>query len=137
MKTPEDQSRGDARPPPADRARLHPSTREVLRELLGPAGPEVSFAEAVTLQLLRTAAARGGGSLDEERGIAMRVASLLDDPERSGAPAELSRDAEAVSSFFQNADLLVAGSPRADAVALLVMRALEIVNRTEGARRPG
>ena len=136
MTTSRDRSQGHSRPHTAAgalwRDRLHPSTLELLRDRLGLAGPEHSFAGAVTLQLLRSAIAHGGGSLEGEHRIAQRVAALVADPDGAEGVAALARDAEMLSSFFQNVDLLyAASSPRADAVALLVMRALEIVDRTD------
>ncbi len=106
---------------------LPTATAAWLRERLCD-GAALPFAAAVVLHLTR----RPGGDAAHAasgREIACRVVELLDDPAAPGAAQRLAADPPTLASFFQNADLLFEhGFAGADAVALLVMRALEILD---------
>ena len=105
--------------------RLGDGVLALLRERLGDAG--APFAEAVTLQLTRAGAAAAA-----EDGTARRVSEIVASPGGEQWPGRLAADPELLSSFFQNVDLLYRhGFAEADAVGLLIMRALEMAGSSQ------
>lgn len=113
---------------------LRPSTRAWLADALPPelGAAALPFAEAVIAQVAHPLgappAARPGA---RERLVARRVVRLLaasvrPDPAPARAAARLAGDPTLLAAAFQNVDLLYAHRcPRADAVSLLVMGAIE------------
>lgn len=110
--------------------RLRGETEGWLRARLGAGSAALPFAAAVTLQLARTPGL--AASAAEEREVARRVAALLDAPAGPGTAASLAADPPLLAAVFQNADLLFAHHfPGADAVSLLVMEALALLEPSD------
>lgn len=92
--------------------------RGVLREAGHPSA--LSFLEAVTGQVAHR------GDPQDEREVGQRALALLLHPGAENAAARLVGEPPMLAAFFQNVDLLFEHhDPGADAVAGLVMRALE------------
>lgn len=88
-------------------------------------GPHRAAAALPFLDAVAAQVARHGG---EERAAGERALALLRDPDAPDAPARLVAEPPMLAAFFQNVDLLyLHHDPRADRVAGLVMRALELL----------
>ena len=101
----------------------------LLRERLAADPAALPFAEAVFAQLVGPAGALAGAPPAARDALAVHLADTLlagaRDPE--AAAPRLLAEPPLAAAFFQNLDLLYASaSPHADAISLLLMRALEL-----------
>lgn len=90
------------------------------------------FLAAVAEQAARLAEPDASADAVAAEAAATRALALLQEPGTDEAVERLLADAPLLAAFFQNLDLLYAhAAPPADAVAALVMRALERLHQAE------
>ena len=124
------------------RRALAAATRKRLRGIVAEGGLDREVGEFVEAVVLQTARPLGvpprRGIIVRESELIARVVALLEASVRGDerlvpAATELAADPQLLSAFFQNLDLLPpSGSPRADAVAILVVMALGLLEEGKG-----